>query len=135
MPLSAFREVWGCDAEFNGPEGEQRRPVCLVAREGRTGREVRLWRDELHRLRSAPFDVGPTSLFVAFLASAELVIFLKLGWPLPSNVLDLYAEHRTLTNGLVLLTDNSLLGVCALRGIPSITTAARKEAMRRLILG
>ena len=127
MPLSAFREIWVCDTEFNGPDGEQKRPVCLVAREGRTGREVRLWRDELHRLRSAPFDVGPTSLFVAFLASAELGTFLQLGWPLPVNVLDLYAEHRTLTNGLVLPTDNSLLGACALRCIPSITTAAHKE--------
>ncbi len=135
MSLSAFREIWVCDTEFNGPVGEQRRPVCLVAREGRTGREVRLWRDELRRLRGAPFDVGQTSLFVAFVASAELGTFLQLGWPLPSNVLDLYAEHRTLTNGLVLPTDNSLLGACALHGIPSITTAARKESMRKLILG
>ena len=135
MPLSAFREIWCCDTEFNGAEGELKRPVCLVAKEGRTGREVRLWRDELHRLTRAPFDVGPTSLFVAFLASAELGTFLQLGWPLPVNVLDLYAEHRVLTNGLVLPTDNSLLGACALRGIPSVTTAARKEAMRKLILG
>jgi DNA polymerase I len=135
VPLSAFREVWCCDTEFNGAEGELKRPVCLVAKEGRTGREVRLWRDELHRLKRAPFDVGPTSLFVAFLASAELGTFLQLGWPLPVNVLDLYAEHRVLTNGLVLPTDNSMLGACALRGIPSVTTAARKDAMRKLIMG
>jgi DNA polymerase I len=134
LPLSAFREVWAVDTEFNGADGELKRPVCLVAREGRTGREVRLWRDDLRKLTAAPFDVGPSSLFVAFLASAELGTFLQLGWPLPVNVLDLYAEHRVRTNGLILSTDNSLLGVCALRGVPSVTSAARKDAMRDLIL-
>ena len=133
MPLSQFREIWAVDFEFNGPDGELKRPVCMVAREGRSGREIRLWRDELHRLRAAPFDVGPSSLFAAFLASAELGCFLQLGWKLPANVLDLYAEHRVRTNGLILPTDNGLLGACALRGIPTIT-GARKDAMRDVIL-
>ena len=133
MALSEFREIWAVDFEFNGPDGELKRPVCMVAREGRTGREIRLWRDELHKLRAPPFEVGPSSLFVAYLASAELGCFLQLGWKLPVNVLDLYAEHRVRTNGLILPTDNGMLGACALRGIPTITSA-RKEAMRDVVL-
>ena len=133
MPLSQFREIWAVDFEFNGPDGELKRPVWMVAREGRSGREIRLWRDELENLRAAPFDVGPSSLLVAFLASAELGCFLQLGWQLPVNVLDLYAEHRVRTNGLILPTDNSLIGVCALRGITTITSA-RKHAMRDVIM-
>jgi hypothetical protein len=38
-------------------------------------------------------------LFVAFFASAEMGCFLALGWPLPVNVLDLYAEFKWLTCG------------------------------------
>ena len=45
--LSSFREVWLVDFEFQAPAGERPRPVCMVARELRTGRLLRLWRDEL----------------------------------------------------------------------------------------
>ena len=41
------REAWLCDFEFRAGPGERPGPVCMVARELRSGREVRLWRDEL----------------------------------------------------------------------------------------
>ena len=128
-----FREVWSCDTEFQTEVGELPHVLCLVARELRTRREVRLWRDDLIRLAAAPFDVGPDALFVAFFASAELGCFLQLGWPLPCNVLDLFCEHRTATNGLQLTAGNSLLGVLSRHGLASMASA-EKDAMRSLIL-
>jgi len=45
--LDAYREVWLVDFEFSAPPGERPIPVCLVAREFRSGRTVRLWQDDL----------------------------------------------------------------------------------------
>jgi DNA polymerase I len=128
-----FREVWSCDTEFQAGAGENPFVLCLVAREMHTQREIRLWRDDLIRLAEAPFDVGPDALFIAFFASAELGCFLQLGWPLPVNVLDLYAEHRVSTNGLKLPDGNSLLGVLARHGLAHMDSA-EKESKRNLIL-
>ena len=53
------------------------------------------------RIRTKPpFPTGPDALFVAYYASAELGCFRALGWPMPANVLDLFAEFRDRTNGL-----------------------------------
>jgi hypothetical protein len=131
--LAAFREVWCCDFEFHADPGERPRPLCLVAREQHTGRELRHWRDALLRQRCAPFHTGPDALFVAYFASAELGCFLELGWSLPVHVLDLYVEHRCETNGLPSPCGNGLIGALALRGLAHID-AGEKEAMRRLIL-
>jgi hypothetical protein len=128
-----FREAWCCDFEFRADPGEHLWPVCMVAHELRSGRELRLWRSELQALRTAPFETGPDAVFVAYYASAELGCFLELGWPLPDNVLDLYAEHRVATNGLVTPCGNGLLGALALRGLAHLD-AGEKETMRRLIL-
>ena len=91
--MSRFRAIWCVDFEFQpGPDGIW--PVCMVARELHSHRELCLWRDDLVRLDRAPFDIGPDALLVAYSAAAELGCFLALGWPLPVNVLDLFAEHR-----------------------------------------
>src|SRR3954453_8175452 len=98
--LSAFREVWLVDFEFAALPGERPIPVCLVAREFRSGRNLRLWQDDLRARREPPYPIGPDSLFVAYLASEEMGFRLALGWRLPARVLDLYAEFRNRTNGL-----------------------------------
>ena len=130
---AAFRAIWVCDFEFTGGDGERPRPVCMVARECRTGREIRLWREDLGKLAAAPFDTGPDALFVAYFASAEMGCFLALGWRPPVNILDLFAEHRVATNGLDLLCGNSLTGALALRGLASLDMA-RKDAMHVRVL-
>jgi DNA polymerase-1 len=130
--VTPFREVWAVDFEFNGPDCRPR-PVCMVARELRTGREIRLWRDELFALDRAPFGTGPDSVFIAYYAPAELSCFLALGWPLPVNVIDLFVEHRVETNGRKVPCGNGLLGALAFRDLAHIDTG-EKEVMRRLIL-
>ena len=127
-----FRQIWCVDFEFRADSGERPWPVCMVARDLRSGRELRLWREELLALHRAPFDTGLDVLVVAYLASAELGCFLELGWPLPANVLDLYVEHRVETNGLPPSCGNGLVGALASRGLGHID-AGEKEAMRRLV--
>ena len=127
-----FREIWCVDFEFRSDAGELPWPVCMVAREILTGRELRLWRDDLLAIKHAPFDVGPDALFVAYFASAELGCFLELGWQLPHNVLDLYVEHRVETNGEKVSCGDGLVGALAMRGLSHID-AGEKDAMRKLI--
>lgn len=129
-----FREVWCADFEFRADPGERPWPVCMVAKEMTSGREIRLWRDELLARDRAPFDTGPGSAVVAYYASAELGCFLELGWPLPANVIDLFAEHRVETNGKKLPVGNDLLGALAVRGLAHIDVG-EKEAMRQLVIG
>jgi DNA polymerase I len=128
-----FREIWVADFEFRADPGERPWPVCMVAEEIKTRRVIRLWRNDLLALDQAPFDVGPDALFVAYFASAEFGCFLQLGWPLPHNVVDLYAEHRVETNGEKTFCGNGLLDALALRGVAHLD-AGEKESMRRLIL-
>jgi hypothetical protein len=104
----------------------------MCAREYRSGREFRLWRDDLQR-PAAPFDTGPESVMIAFAAVAELSCFLELGWPLPLNVLDLFAEHRVTTNGAKPLCGDSLIGALAIRGLTHMNVG-EKDTLRRLIL-
>ena len=121
------------DFEFRVSEGGLPEPVCMVAKELRSGRLTRIWEDSLLHLRQAPFATGSDSTMVAYYASAELGCFQALGWHLPTNVLDLYAEFRNQTNGLYLPHGNSLLGCLAWYGLDSIS-AAEKEGYRELIL-
>ena len=133
MSSLPFRDIWACDFEYRVLPGERPWPVCMCARELKSGREIHLWRDDLLKLRQAPFDVGPNSVLVAYSASAELSCFLELGWPLPANVIDLFAEHRVDTNGVKLPCGNSLVGALAIRGLAHIDSG-EKEDMRRLIM-
>jgi hypothetical protein len=130
--LSDFSEIWAADFEFRQPPGERPDPLCLVAREMRTNRTIRLWGDDLRRYFDAPFNTGPRSLFVAYLASAEMGCFLSLGWALPHFVLDLYAEFRLHTSGLPTPCGHGLLGALAYFGLSSEVDEQTKLAMRDL---
>jgi hypothetical protein len=130
--LADFEEVWLADFEFSQPPGERPTPLCLVARELRSGRPVCLWQDDLRRYLQAPFRTDPGALFVAYLASAELSCFLALGWHLPRYVLDLYAEFRLLTSGLPTPCGHGLLGALAFFGLRGGVDELTKDEMRRL---
>lgn len=132
--LPQYREVWFVDTEYYAPKGQRPDPICLVAKELLSGRVIRLDRDELLHLEHPPFDMGPDSLFVAFYASAELGVFLQLGWPMPTNVVDLYVEFRNLTNGLRSSGEKSNL-LAALRHFGLFFgDAVEKKEMRELAM-
>ena len=127
-----FEEIWCVDFEFRADDGERPWPVCMVALDLKSGREIRLWRNDLIALNRAPFNTGPAALFVAFYNSAELGCFLELNWPLPENIVDLFVEHRVDTNGLPNILGNSLLHALAYRGLAHLD-AVEKESMRNLV--
>ena len=93
-----FREIVCLDFEFIAEPGENPVPVCLVAKEMVSGRLIRLWQDQLGP--EPPFATDKGVLFVAFVAQAELECFIQLDWPLPTRVLDLFAEFKIISNGL-----------------------------------
>ncbi|MGE4480863.1 DNA polymerase [Acidocella sp.] len=128
--------VWAVDFEYRRAglvEGNALHPVCLVARELISGKVLKVWQDDLRAMTQAPFPVGEDALFVAYNAAAEMACFKALGWRVPANVLDLYAEFRNLTNGLPLPAGNGLVGALAYFGEPCMD-AAQKDAMRDLVL-
>ncbi|MED5614597.1 DNA polymerase [Janthinobacterium sp. P210005] len=132
MVLNAFSQVWIVDFEFRAAPGELPDPVCLVAYEVHSGKRLLLWEDEL-KSQPCPFSTEPDSVVIAYYASAEMGCHLALGWPLPANVIDLYAEFRVETNGMMLPVSNGLLGALEFYGHNGIT-ALEKDAMRELIL-
>jgi hypothetical protein len=66
-----FTEIWAVDFEFGADPGENPEPVCLIAWELRSGRKLRLWRDEFGSL--PPYPTGPDVLFVATASGAGLL--------------------------------------------------------------
>jgi hypothetical protein len=137
----AFRAVWTLDFEFVALPGERPDPVCMVGHELKSGRTVRLFRDELRACRESPIPTGPDVLHVTFFGSAEWGCYLALGWPIPSRIVDLFAEFRLRTNfalskaerAELLPRGNGLLGAAAFFGIDAMDTA-EKEANRALIM-
>jgi hypothetical protein len=134
--LDGFREVWCADFEFNAPAGHRPEPLCIAARELRSGRRVMRWLtdeppDSL--TDEPPFTLGTDALFVAYYASAELGCFLALGWPTPVRILDLFVEFRCITNGRRPEHGNGLLGAMAHFGLDALGTA-EKEEMRALAI-
>jgi DNA polymerase I len=123
-----YRTIVAVDFEFEfgghdtfaaaSRSGERPRPVCMVARELRSGQTWRLWRDEFGS--APPFAIGPDALFVAFYASAELGCFRALGWPKPANILDPFTEFRDRTNGLETPAGAGLVGALTYFGLDSL---------------
>jgi hypothetical protein len=133
MGLDPYREIWLVDFEFWVLLGERPVPVCMVAREFRSGRTIRLWQDDLQRRREPPYPTGPDVLFVAYFASAEFCCHLTLDWVMPERVLDLYAELRNIANGLSPPHGFGLLGALARYGLDAMD-ATEKTSMRDLAL-
>ena len=107
-----FDEIWLHDFEFVAQPGERPDVVCLAAHELRSGRTIRLWRDELDA--RPPYRTDDRVLFVSFVANAEVACHLSLGWPVPKNVLDLSPAFRNLTNGRSTPEGKGLIGAVAL---------------------
>ena len=132
-----FDAVWHVDFEYREDANRHPVPVCMYAYEEHTGTEIFLRRDQLLTLKRAPLGTGPRDLLVAYAANAEMSCFLALGWPFPTNVLDLYVETIAAINGRTDIWPHrgrpGLLAALELRGLPAMDSGD-KEAMRRLIL-
>lgn len=67
------------------------------------------------------------------MAQAELGCFLELGWPLPTRVLDLYADFKIISNGLHSVGGKGLLGAMSWYSIPGLSKE-EKKSNRDLVL-
>ena len=133
--LARFPEIWLLDFEFIAASGERPDPVCCVALELRTGRELRFWDDELRRAES---PISEDALMIAYYASAELGCFQSLGWPMPRNVLDLYTEFRVFENGrggLLGIRGTSLLAALAYFGLSHLDPEVKAGWRERILRG
>ena len=130
-----YGQIWCCDFEFHHADGDLPVPVCMVAKELRSGQVIRLWQDELRQSGCPPFDTGPDALFVAYYASAEIGCFLALGWRTPERVLDLFTEFRAETNGLWVQHGNGLLGALSYFGLPAMGTEEKTEMCDLVLSG
>ena len=129
--MHRFREVWCGDFEFVANAGCRPEPVCFVAHEIKSGRILRLWRDQFGPV--PPFPTTADTLFVAFYASADLGCYRALGWPMPERILDPFVEFRARHNGISTVAGNSLLGALTQFGIDGIGSS-EKAGMRELIM-
>jgi DNA polymerase I len=128
-----FRRIWCIDFEFISPDGENPQPVCLVAKEIGTGRLIRLWQDQLGP--EPPFEIDGETLIVAYYAPAEVGCFLALGWPVPTRLIDLYAEFRRETNALAVPEGRGLLAALSRHRITRITSDEKKAGRDLVIRG
>jgi DNA polymerase family A len=108
--------------------GERPRPVCMVAKNLRTGQTWRMWRGEFGSRLPFPIDV-----LITYYGSAELGCFQAEGLAFPTYVLDLFTEFRALTNGRNTPNGASLLGALTYFGLDGID-AGEKQDLRTLIL-
>jgi DNA polymerase-1 len=131
--VADFEFEFGGHSSFDAASrsGARPRPVCMAAKDLRTGETWKLWRDEFGPV--TPFPIGPDALFVAFYASAELGCFRALGWPKPLNILDLFTEFRDRTNGLQTHAGAGLVGALTCFGLDSIGSQ-EKDELRALVL-
>jgi hypothetical protein len=133
LGLEAYTQIWAVDFEFNGPPGAHPHPVCCAALELRSGQRLALWEEALQQTFQAPYALGADSLFLAFSAEAELGCHFALGWALPEHLVDLHAEFRALTNGIVSPKGAGLVEALRYCQLPCIE-AEEKKVMRDLVL-
>jgi DNA polymerase I len=129
--LERFEEIWLHDFEFVPQPGERPDVVCLAAYELRSGRTLRLWRNELGD--AAPYRTDDRVLVVSYVGNAELACHLALGWPLPRYVLDLSPAFRNIVSGRYVSEGRGLLGALAYYGFDNINPK-HKDAMRKRIM-
>jgi hypothetical protein len=96
--LDPFGRILLEDFEYATSRGGRPRPVCSTTLDWRTGRVERRW---LWNESPPPIDVRPDDLYVSFHLPAELVPRRVLGWPQPTNAIDLCVERKRLVNGRV----------------------------------
>jgi DNA polymerase I len=129
------KDVVAIDAEYISQRGWHVTPVCFCAKSLITKKTWRLWCHGKRRRRPFPHDAR--ILFLSYSAPAEWSFYLAMGWPLPSTIIDLFAEMCLGENGRKDQHGSklrpSLLYAMRHYGLDAIT-AAEKHSMRERIL-
>jgi DNA polymerase-1 len=73
-----WKSIWAVDFEYAAAEGDNPRPLCVVAHDLQSGRRLRQWLDGVSAAE-CPYDTDAESLFLAYYASAEIGCHLELG--------------------------------------------------------
>jgi DNA polymerase-1 len=137
LPLTTlpYRAIWAADFEYVALPGERPDPVCVVARELRSGRQIRLLRDQLGP--TPPYSVDVDVLFVSYEATAELGCHCVLGWPMPARILDLRIEFKHRMNNGQKRGKGffSLLNCLAFHGLDNIGVTAKREMIELINSG
>lgn len=97
----------------------------------RSGRTLRLWRDQLGS--QSPNRTDDQALFLSFVFNAEGTSRLSLGWQLPANVIDLSVLFRGVVNGRRVPQGKGLLGALAYYNLPAVDVIY-KDKIRQLIM-
>lgn len=127
-------EVWIADFEFISRDGEKPIPICFCARELNSDKIIKMWLDGVEN-QKAPINFrDPSITYIAYYAVAEMSCHLVLGWDIPENIVDLYAEWRVLTNEGI-KQPNGLLNACQFFGIQTIDRAFKDKMRDRVLAG
>jgi DNA polymerase I len=126
-----FEKIIALDFEFSCPPGESPEPHCLVAIDVCSGYSWRVFCSQVDL--ECPYPTDSKTLIVSYFASAEIGCHLKLGFPVPENILDLYVEFRNLTNNASSRQPSSLLNALTYFGLESIDSV-EKDEMRDLAM-
>jgi hypothetical protein len=119
-----FRHIVCLDTEFR-TGGEKHRGWSLCGVELREGRPIKVWLDG--RSEPAPFSLDHNTLFVAFVAGAEVATIRVLGWPMPERIFDLFQEFRLVSNTGQKSDPRGLEAACAHYGIATFDHDAKKH--------
>jgi DNA polymerase I len=142
-----FEQIWAVDTEFypgrglahGGRDGDPLTPLCLTAKELRSGRVIRLGQKELGRYPPYPLDAS--SLFIAYNNVAEFMFHIASGWPQPARSIDAYVEYRLYQNDGSLEAEDipkgfySQLGALQHFGEDTIAHSYKEDMRDRIIQG
>lgn len=122
--------IYVVDFEFYAPDGERPIPICVVSQEILSGKVTKKWLEGKEK-PSCPYTIEESDLFISYYASAEIGCNLVLGWGIPNQIIDLFTEHRNLTNGLEI--KNSLIDACEYWEAETGSVSYKKD-MREIII-
>ena len=142
MEYSQFSKVVFLDFEFRCPKGDNIRAVhCLVAMELYSGEIWKYDAEQLSAMTTNPLPTGDDVLYVGYAVSAEWQCFLKLGWDIPENVVDLRYEFLRWRNGNAELPKpekgvarTGLLFALRVFNVLTTTDSQHKSDMRQLCI-
>jgi hypothetical protein len=140
-----FREIWVEDTEYypgaglanGGREGDLPTPLCLRAMELRSNRIIKWWQGEPYPAELK--QLGPDSLYISYLLTAEYSQRRAHGLGRPPNAVDAYVEFRRLVNDARIRSGDRPKGFYSLAGAlqhfkEDAIDTAHKEDTRDLIM-